>query len=105
MVSFFMVNRQFDREMATYLPSCYMGFHDSRGLPTSLGSKSTQNGDRNEKLENLGPSDSGNKKRVFPRIGVPQIIHFNRVFHYKPSILGYPYFWKHPNGSKTMGRS
>ena len=21
-----------------------------------------------------------------------QIIHFNRVFHYKPSILGYPYF-------------
>ena len=26
----------------------------------------------------------------------PKIIHFNRVFHYKPSILGYPYFWKHP---------
>ena len=26
----------------------------------------------------------------------PQIIHFKRVFHYKPSILGYPYFWKHP---------
>ena len=26
-----------------------------------------------------------------------QIIHFNRVFHYKPSILGYPYFWKHPS--------
>ena len=24
----------------------------------------------------------------------PQIIHFNRVFHYKPSILGYPYFWR-----------
>ena len=22
----------------------------------------------------------------------PQIIHFNRVFHYKPSILGCPYF-------------
>ena len=28
--------------------------------------------------------------------GTPQIIHFNRVFHYKPSILGYPYFRKHP---------
>ena len=28
--------------------------------------------------------------------GTPQIIHFNRVFHYKPSILGYPYFWNHP---------
>ena len=28
----------------------------------------------------------------------PQIIHFNGVFHYKPSILGaHPYFWKHPN--------
>ena len=27
----------------------------------------------------------------------PQIIHFNRVFHYKPSNLGYPYFWKHPH--------
>ena len=24
---------------------------------------------------------------------LPQIIHFNRVFPYKPSILGYPYFW------------
>ena len=23
----------------------------------------------------------------------PQIIYFNRVFHYKPSILGYLYFW------------
>ena len=28
----------------------------------------------------------------------PQIIHLNRVFHSKPSILGYPYFWKHPSG-------
>ena len=27
----------------------------------------------------------------------PQIIHFNRVFHYKSSILGYLYFWKHRN--------
>ena len=26
----------------------------------------------------------------------PQIIHFNRVFHYKPSILGSQFFWKHP---------
>ena len=37
---------------------------------------------------------------VFPKIMVPpnhQIIHFNRVFHHKPSILGYPYFWKHPD--------
>ena len=33
---------------------------------------------------------------VFPKIWYPQIIHFNRVFHHKPSILGYPYCWKHP---------
>ena len=34
---------------------------------------------------------------VFPKIGVPpNHPMFNRVFHYKPSILGYHYFWKHP---------
>ena len=33
----------------------------------------------------------------FQKYGYPQIINFNRVFHYKPSILGYPYFWKHPD--------
>ena len=34
---------------------------------------------------------------MFPKIVVPpKSSHFNRVFHYKPSILGYPYFWKHP---------
>ena len=32
----------------------------------------------------------------FQKLWYPQIINFNRVFHYKPSILGYPYFWKHP---------
>ena len=35
---------------------------------------------------------------VFPKIGNPPIIHFYRDFHYKPSILGYLYFWKHPYG-------
>ena len=39
----------------------------------------------------------------------PQIIHFNRVFHYKPSIWGaHPYFWKHPsitwNMSNLLGK-
>ena len=28
--------------------------------------------------------------------GTPQIIHFNRGFHYKPSILEYHCFGKHP---------
>ena len=42
---------------------------------------------------------------IFPRIlhflfgdflkwGYPQIIHLNRIFHYKPFILGYPHFSK-----------
>ena len=29
-------------------------------------------------------------------------ILYNRVFHYKPSILGYPYFWKHPFESEDV---
>ena len=33
---------------------------------------------------------------VSENYGYPQIIHFHRVFHYKPSIFGYRYFWKHP---------
>ena len=39
------------------------------------------------------------KMGVSKNNGTPKssiIIHFNRVFHYKPSILEYPYFWKHP---------
>ena len=32
------------------------------------------------------------KKQI---VSVTQIIHFNRVFHYKPSILGYHHFRKH----------
>ncbi len=35
-------------------------------------------------------------KKCFQKSWYPQIINFNRIFHYKPSILGYPYFWKHP---------
>ena len=33
----------------------------------------------------------------FLKCWYPQIIHFKMVFHYKRSILGYPYFWKHRN--------
>ena len=35
--------------------------------------------------------------------GVPPNHPFNRVFHYKPSILGYPYFWKHPYRNVDVG--
>ena len=44
--------------------------------------------------------------RIFLHMGVsknrgtPKSSHFNRRFHYKPSILGYPYFWKHPYPNK-----
>ena len=41
---------------------------------------------KKKSLQDLGVSKNN---------GTPQIIHFNRVFHYKPSILGYPYFWKY----------
>ena len=33
---------------------------------------------------------------VFQKYGYPQIIHFNRSFHYKPSILGVPLFLEIP---------
>ena len=40
---------------------------------------------------------------VFPKIGVtPNHPLKNRVFHYKPSIFRYPYFWKHPFGGGIM---
>ena len=32
----------------------------------------------------------------FLKWSYPQIIHFYGDFHHKPSMLGYPYFWKHP---------
>ena len=32
----------------------------------------------------------------FRKLGYPQIIHFDRGFQYKPSILAYHYFRKHP---------
>ncbi len=32
----------------------------------------------------------------FQKSGYPQIINFNRVFPYNPSILAYHYFWKYP---------
>ena len=36
--------------------------------------------------------------------GTPKSSHVNRVFHYKPSILGYHHFWKHlyDHGSGDM---
>ena len=33
--------------------------------------------------------------------GTPKSSIFNRVFHYIPSILGYPYFWETPKSTDT----
>ena len=42
---------------------------------------------------------------MFPKIGVPpNHPMFNRVFHYKPSILGYHYFRKHPYQTEDLRR-
>ena len=35
---------------------------------------------------------TGGHTQYMGRWKTPQIIHLNRRFHYKPSILGYPYF-------------
>ena len=40
---------------------------------------------------------------VFPKIMVSPNHPFYWVFHYKSSILGYPYFWKHPCPAKVSG--
>ena len=43
---------------------------------------------------------SGNYMNIFSVVGgflkwgYLQIIHFNGIFHYKPTILGIPHFWK-----------
>ena len=44
----------------------------------------------------LPPGSNWKDWGVSENRGTPKSSHFNRVFHYKPSILGYPYFWKHP---------
>ena len=44
-------------------------------------------------LKNIRPSKPVG---VSKNNGTPQIIHLSKVFHYKPSILGYPYLRKHP---------
>ena len=44
---------------------------------------------------------------MFPKMVVPPnhpfLIGFSMVFHYKPSILGYHYFWKHPYTVNNQG--
>ena len=41
----------------------------------------------------------------FPEmVGTPVIIHLSRIFHYNPSILGYPHLWKTPTSSPDFAK-
>ena len=58
---------------------------------------------RSKQTSNPKPSPFGRQSTrstdlygCFRKWWYPQIIQFNRDFHYKSSILEYPYFWKHP---------
>ena len=68
------------------------------GLKTGDPSQKTP-----KKMKMLKASSGTNHTNIwgFPKIGVPPkssiLIGF---FHCKPSILGYPYFWKHPFGPR-----
>ena len=42
------------------------------------------------------------KNGCFLKGGNPQIIHFNGIFHYKPSIWGYPHLWKPPKNPISL---
>ena len=52
---------------------------------------------RPKKVKLCGATHGG-----FHKWGYPQIIHFNRSFHYKLFILGYPHVWKPPYVSSAM---
>ena len=52
-----------------------------------------------EDWQQLGLPKRNDQMGISKNNGTPKSSHFNRVFQYKPSILGYHYFWKHPNGS------
>ena len=67
--------------------------------PRSQGSSEAPGGDKN------GPASKQDGRircrlrfdmEVSENRGTPQIIHFNRVFHHKPSILGVPLFLETP---------
>ena len=81
-----------------HLPSATV----SRCIPSrELTYPTKRESSENHRLKNAVPvpwiCDGSQGTWVVPKIWEnPQIINFNRVFHYKPSILGYPYFWKQP---------
>ena len=76
-------------ERGKMLPPTTSRSPESIGCPTKNAKKPRKWEDEEKKAKYTGVSEN---------LGFsPQIIHFE-VFHYKPSILGYHYFWKHPYG-------
>ena len=64
---------------------------------TTKKTKSKKNQDGHKKYMQIHKSVNGfvdGSCGGFLKCWYPQIIHFYRVFHYKPSILGYHIFWK-----------
>ena len=67
------------------------------GGPVLTAEQVSKGVEKTSKLDMIrGISDMGvSKNNGTPKSSI--LIGFSMVFHYKPSILGYPYFWKHPH--------
>ena len=80
-------------------PPTLGGEHRSKITGSTFGG-STRIGQRIELVKNQRKmprnTKPGNVYGCFHKWWYPQIIHFNRVFHCKPSILGYPYLLDTP---------
>ena len=73
-----------------------------RRVRHQLGSPPCRMKGRNSQGQNRSIPSWRNKNGCFRKWWYPQVIHFNRDFHYKSSILGSPYFWKHPVGETKL---
>ena len=74
---------------------------EGTGIPLLVGSQSPLDSTARACLSHRDtrpwPQRTARNKMAFRKWWVsPQIIHLNRVFHYKSLFLEYHYFWKHP---------
>ena len=74
------------------------------GFPAYPNCRTTKTPDQNSSMQSSKVPQKWHhffgKKWMFPKMGFsPQIIHFNKGFHYfhHPFWGKHPYFWKHPN--------
>ena len=72
-----------------------------RVVRVKLSSLANQSGTSRRAIDSHQHHLGVSKKRFF---FTQKWVTFNRVFHYKPSILGgfSPYFWKHPSINMTL---